>query len=90
MAPREVWRIIDQRTGRPATKACFLSKEGAERTIQGWKDRRARGGRPDITAEMLSNFVPAPADAAEVEDMAALVRFARSLGMESSLTERES
>jgi len=53
----EVWGIIDSRTGRPASVACFGTEERAALQIAGWVARDARGGRPDCH-ETIPFLVP--------------------------------
>ena len=50
------WVIVDRRTGERATVACYFTEERAWRAIAEWFDRQARGGRPDITRELLENL----------------------------------
>lgn len=43
------WHIEDGRTpGKRAGVASYPSRESAERTIEGWRERDRRGGRQDI------------------------------------------
>ena len=55
------WKIVDNRTGRRAGIACYLTREQAERQIQTWRDRDARGGRPDIH-DLIPFLAPAQED----------------------------
>lgn len=53
------WTIVDNRTGRPVTKALFLTRQSAEDHITQWQDRHDRGGRPDISRDLLLHMAPA-------------------------------
>lgn len=44
---REIWEIVDERTGRPVSVSCFFTEEQARRQIESWEERDRRGGRPD-------------------------------------------
>lgn len=55
---RERWTVVDRRTGEPVTMAIFPSQRSAEDHITEWQNRHARGGRPDITRELLVNMEP--------------------------------
>lgn len=52
----EHWKIIDQRTGSRVSQASFLTEESAWHHITSWQDRHDRGGRSDITRELLLNL----------------------------------
>ena len=52
----DVWGWYDPVTNRPTSISSTLSKESAERTLQGWLERDARGGRPDLH-HMISRVV---------------------------------
>ena len=41
------------RDGRRATVAAFFTRESAERQIDSWREREAKGGRPDVSTEGL-------------------------------------
>lgn len=56
MPKRARFKIIDQRTGESVTSVTYLSHEQARADITAWQDRHDRGGRPDITREMLLNM----------------------------------
>ena len=58
--PHECWKIVDTRTGRRATIVSYFTREQAQREIEGWFRRHERGGRPDITLEMLQAYEPRP------------------------------
>jgi hypothetical protein len=47
MMLREAWRIVDSRTDRPVSICSYNTREQAEREIEFYRDRDARGGRPD-------------------------------------------
>lgn len=42
------WHLEDSRTHRRVSIMSYPSKESADRQIQGYRDRDAKGGRPDI------------------------------------------
>lgn len=42
------WGIVDTRTGRRVSVVTFFTREHAEATIQHWRERDAKGGRPDV------------------------------------------
>jgi hypothetical protein len=42
------WNVVDSRTDRLASAASWLSEDAVLRTIEGWKERDAKGGRPDV------------------------------------------
>lgn len=44
-----LWTIY--RSGKRVTIATFLTAESAERQLERWRDREARGIRPDITTK---------------------------------------
>lgn len=48
----ELWRIVDE-NGVSVSVAAFLSRENAERTLEEWRQREARGSRPDVTTSGL-------------------------------------
>lgn len=56
---RRGFKIIDQRTGARVTIGTYLTVEQAWAQITEWQDRHDRGGRPDITRDLLLNMVPA-------------------------------
>jgi hypothetical protein len=47
-----LWTIVDSRTGQPVTISSYPSQASAERQIAAWRQRDARGGRPDIHESM--------------------------------------
>ena len=55
-AARQRFCIIDSRTGKRVSMGTWLSQEGAEEEIEEWKRRRAKGGRPDITQDLLDHM----------------------------------
>lgn len=58
MGSPERWRIIDRRDGKPVSMGTWLNERSAWDEITDWQNRHDRGGRPDITREMLLNMVP--------------------------------
>lgn len=54
----ETWMIIDRRSGKQWGFNIYPSFEVAGKQIDAWQDRHERGGRPEITREMLLNMVP--------------------------------
>lgn len=54
----DLWCIEDRRTGRRMSVAAFFTEDSALATIKEWRSRHDKGGRPDITAEMLENMRP--------------------------------
>jgi hypothetical protein len=48
--------IVDQRTGERVTSTAYLTHKQAREDITAWQDRHDRGGRPDVTREMLLNM----------------------------------
>lgn len=57
---RERYRIIDSRSRKPVSMGTWLTRESADEEIEGWKRRRAKGGRPDITQDLLDHRVVVP------------------------------
>lgn len=53
-------RIIDSRTGKRVTIASYPNAESAHRDIADWQKRHDRGGRPDITQELIDHMTVAP------------------------------
>lgn len=53
-----MWKIVDRRTGAEMTINSYFTREQAEQQITEWQDRHDRGGRPDITRDMLLNMEP--------------------------------
>jgi hypothetical protein len=47
----EIYRIIDSRTGQPASVEGYLHRRTAELRVLEWRARQARGGRPDLSFE---------------------------------------
>lgn len=54
------WVVVDHRTGKRASVACFLSESSALDAVRRWRDRGERGGRPDVSQELLNNLVVLP------------------------------
>lgn len=54
----EYWQIVDQRDKTPVGMAVYLTEDQAWRDISSWQDRHDRGGRPDITQDLLLNMKP--------------------------------
>jgi len=52
-----VWTVADSRTGRPVTITSYPSHASAERQIERWRQRDAKGGRPDLH-DTLPYLVP--------------------------------
>lgn len=48
--------IFDRRSGKGHGPVLYLSRKQAEDQITAWQNRHDRGGRPDITREMLVNM----------------------------------
>lgn len=48
MSARDVWEIYDTRTGRQAQESVYLDPDRAEAALAHYRDRDARGGRPDL------------------------------------------
>lgn len=44
-----MWTVVDSRSGEPATACCFLTRKGADRQIEQWRERDRKGGRPDVS-----------------------------------------
>lgn len=53
-----LYKIVDRRTGERYGYAVYLSRERAEDKITEWQNRHDKGGRPDITRDMLLNMEP--------------------------------
>lgn len=47
-AERELWTWADSRTGQRVSMTSTFTREQAERTLEAWRRRDARGGRPDL------------------------------------------
>ena len=45
--------LFDSRTGARVAACSFIRAERATLAIEGFRARNARGGRPDITLEMI-------------------------------------
>lgn len=56
------WKIIDKRSGSRVSTASFLTAESAWQHISQWQDRHDRGGRPDISRDLLLNLEPVQED----------------------------
>lgn len=52
------WKIIDKRNGKRVSMATFFSESSAWEHITVWQNRHDRGGRPDISRELLLNMLP--------------------------------
>ena len=52
------WTVVDRRTNKPVTIATFPSEDWAINQITQWQDRHERGGRRDITRDLLLNMSP--------------------------------
>lgn len=52
------WTIVDRRDNRPVTIVSFFSRESAQDQIEEWRERHARGGRPDVSLDRLDNMEP--------------------------------
>lgn len=48
-----MFAIVDRRTGERVTSVAYITREQAEQDITAWQDRHDRGGRPDVTRDML-------------------------------------
>ena len=48
MAAREQWGWVDSRTGKPVSITSTYSQEAADRQLDAWLRRDAKGGRPDL------------------------------------------
>jgi hypothetical protein len=48
----KLWTIYDS-DGKRATIAAFFTKETAEEELEYWREREAKGGRPDVHTEGL-------------------------------------
>lgn len=53
-----MWVIVDRRTGKQVGVSGYPTSESAGQQIDAWQDRHERGGRPDITKELLLNMQP--------------------------------
>ena len=51
------WKIIDKRNGSRVSQATFFTEGSAAGHITSWQNRHDRGGRPDITRDLLLNMV---------------------------------
>lgn len=58
MPDDEMWKIVDSRTGSRVSITSFFTEEQCWRQISQWQDRHDRGGRPDITRELLLHMKP--------------------------------
>jgi len=45
---RELWTWMDSRTGQRVSMSSTATREQAERQLEGWLARDARGKRPDL------------------------------------------
>ena len=54
------WEIVDRRTGAVMGINTYPSPAAAWLQITMWQNRHDRGGRPDITLDMLLNMEPRP------------------------------
>jgi hypothetical protein len=45
---RELWTWVDSRTGQCVSLSSTATREQAERQLEGWLARDARGKRPDL------------------------------------------
>lgn len=59
----ESWKIVDSRDGSRVSRASFLSEESAWWHVTQWQDRHDRGGRPDISRDLLLHMKPVREDA---------------------------
>lgn len=50
------FKIVDRRTGQRITSVTYFSEQGARDDITAWQNRHDRGGRPDITRDLLINM----------------------------------
>jgi uncharacterized damage-inducible protein DinB len=48
MGEREAWGWRDRRTGRRVSTSSTYTREQAERELEAWRRRDAKGGRPDL------------------------------------------
>ncbi|WIA95818.1 hypothetical protein [Curtobacterium sp. MCBA15_004] len=53
---RTGFKIVDGRTGQRVTSVTYFSEQGARDDITSWQNRHDRGGRPDITKDLLLNM----------------------------------
>lgn len=53
MSEATFWAIFDSRTGERVTVAAFLTEASAQATLEDWRRREARGGRPDVSTKDL-------------------------------------
>jgi len=53
-----MWKIVDRRTDAEMGMSVYTTRQQAEQQITVWQNRHDRGGRPDITRDMLLNMVP--------------------------------
>lgn len=60
LAPR--FKIIDTATGKRVTICTYSTETQAANDIDSWLARHHRGGRPDITLEMIQRMRVAPED----------------------------
>ncbi|WP_141693406.1 hypothetical protein [Curtobacterium sp. UCD-KPL2560] len=54
---RPRFKIVDRRTGQSVTSVTYLSEQSARDDITDWQNRHDRGGRPDITRDLLLNMI---------------------------------
>jgi hypothetical protein len=59
---RTGFKIVDRRTGQRVTSVTYFSEQGARDEITAWQDRHDRGGRPDVTKDLLVNMIVATED----------------------------
>lgn len=57
MTRRQMFKIVDQRTGQRMGVGSYPKAEWAWQEITEWQNRHDRGGRPDITRDMLVNMI---------------------------------
>lgn len=50
------FRVVDQRNGEPVTDANYFTADQAQYDIDEWWARFHRGGRPDISRDLLLNL----------------------------------
>jgi len=62
MSRRQAFKIIDRRNGARMGITTYLTEESAWHQITDWQNRHDRGGRPDITRDLLLNMAPALED----------------------------
>lgn len=43
----ETWVVVDERTDKEVSVTCYFTEAQAQRQIDAWTARDARGGRPD-------------------------------------------